>query len=106
MNEFIMILITTASEEEALKIADHLVEEKLAADGQISGPITSIFEWKGKKETTKEWQCQFKTRAALYKKVEKTIKEHHSYEVPQIVALPIIDGSRDYLDWLKMSVRV
>jgi len=67
---------------------------------QISGPITSTYRWKGKLETTEEWLCLIKTRESLYQKLEKIIKSLHSYETPEIIAIPIIKGSKEYLSWL------
>ncbi|NTW07493.1 MAG: divalent-cation tolerance protein CutA, partial [Syntrophaceae bacterium] len=68
---------------------------------QISGPITSTYRWKGKVETAEEWLCLIKTQESLYSELEKTIISLHSYETPEIIAVPIIKGSREYLSWLK-----
>jgi periplasmic divalent cation tolerance protein len=100
MESFILVTTTTESKEEAKKIARHLVGEKLAACVQISGPITSTYHWKGKLETSEEWLCLIKTRESLYPEMEKAIKSLHSYETPEIVAMPIIKGSKEYLTWL------
>lgn len=100
METFIQITTTTESKEKAQLIADHLVEEKLAACVQVLGPITSTYRWKGKIETAPEWLCLIKTRESLYTEVEKAIRKIHSYETPEIIAVPIINGSVDYLDWL------
>ena len=106
MSEFIQITTTTDNEELAMKIAGKLVEKKIAACTQVSGPITSIYEWKGKIENTREWYCVIKTRKNLYQKVEEAIKALHTYEVPEIIALPILEGNKDYLDWITQVVRV
>jgi len=106
MREFIQITTTIDSEELAMKIAGKLVEKKIAACVQVSGPITSTYEWKGKIEKAKEWYCVIKTRNNLYQEVEEAIKALHPYEVPEIIALPILEGNKDYLDWLTQVVRV
>jgi Uncharacterized protein involved in tolerance to divalent cations len=93
-------MTTTETKEEAEKIAQYLVEQKLAACVQITGPITSIYRWKGKVENAQEWLCLIKTRDDLYNKVEAAIKKLHSYETPEIIAVPIIKGSTEYLSWL------
>lgn len=100
MKTFIQISTTTETKEQAQKIAQYLVEQKLAACVQITGPIESTYRWKGKVETAKEWLCLIKTRASLFKKVESAIKKLHPYETPEIIAVPIIKGSREYLKWL------
>jgi len=100
MESFIQVLTTTETKEEAEKIAQYLVEQKLAACMQITGPIASTYRWKGKVETACEWLCLIKTREELYDKVETAIKKLHSYETPEIIAIPIIKGSSEYLSWL------
>ena len=100
MKTFIQISTTTATKEEAQKIARHLVEQKLAACVQISGPIESTYRWKGNEETAKEWLCLIKTRDTLFKKVESAIKKLHSYETPEIIATAIVKESKEYLKWL------
>ncbi|UCH96485.1 MAG: divalent-cation tolerance protein CutA [Candidatus Aminicenantes bacterium] len=106
MSEFLQITTTTDSKELAMQIAEKLVEQKLAACVQVSGPITSIYEWKGKIENAQEWYCVIKTRKNLYPQVEESIKTLHPYEVPEIIALPILQGKKDYLDWITQVVRV
>jgi periplasmic divalent cation tolerance protein len=100
MESYIQVTTTTETKEQAQTIAQHLVTEKLAACVQITGPITSIYRWKGKVENAQEWLCLIKTRDDLYNKVEAAIKSRHTYETPEIVAVPIIKGSKEYLRWL------
>jgi periplasmic divalent cation tolerance protein len=100
MNTYIQVTTTTETKEQAQKIAQYLVEQKIAACVQIIGPITSIYRWKGKVENTQEWLCLIKTQDDLYNKVEAAIKSQHSYETPEIIALPIVKGSKEYLNWL------
>ncbi|MGD2089733.1 MAG: divalent-cation tolerance protein CutA [Candidatus Aminicenantes bacterium] len=106
MSEFLQVTTTIDSKELAMQIAEQLVEKKIAACVQVSGPITSIYEWKNKIENAQEWYCVIKTRKNLYQKVEEAIKAIHPYEVPEIIALPIPEGNKDYLDWITQVVRV
>ncbi len=96
----LQIVTTTASAEEARRIATALVERRLAACVQIVGPVESVYRWQGKIETANEWQCQIKTRQSKYSAVEAAIRELHSYDVPEILALPISDASSAYRQWL------
>ncbi len=99
--QHLQVITTAGSEEEAQRIAQDLVARRLAACVQVHGPITSVYWWQGAMETAQEWQCFIKTTSAVYADVERTIHELHSYEVPEIVALPLVEGSRRYLDWLE-----
>ncbi len=101
MNDFLQIVTTTERQEDARRIADLLVEKRLAACVQIVGPVTSVYRWQGNVESAQEWQCQIKTRQALFDSVADAIREAHPYEVPEIVAVPIVAGSREYLIWLE-----
>ncbi|MHB8771082.1 MAG: divalent-cation tolerance protein CutA [Syntrophales bacterium] len=101
MEEFIQVMTATDKREEAERIARSLVERRLAACVQIVGPVTSIYRWKGAIETAGEWLCLVKSRAECYEAIEQAIRSLHSYETPEILALPVAAGSRDYLDWLR-----
>jgi periplasmic divalent cation tolerance protein len=101
VNDFVQVVTTTELQEDARRIADLLVEKCLAACVQIVGPVTSVYRWKGKVESAQEWQCLIKTRQDLLDDVSDAIREIHPYEVPEIVAVPIVAGSRDYLTWLE-----
>jgi periplasmic divalent cation tolerance protein len=72
---------------------------------QTLGPIRSRYRWRGAIEEAEEWQCLAKTEAARYDEVEAAIRELHSYEEPEIVALPIVAGSAGYLGWVSAEVR-
>lgn len=100
MKSYIQVSTTTETKEDGQKIARYLVEQKLAACVQITGPVESTYRWKSKVETAGEWLCLIKTSNHLYKKVEKAIKKLHPYETPEIIAVPVIKGSKDYLKWL------
>ncbi len=104
MSDFVQVLITVASEEEAGRVAALLVERKLAACVQVVGPIVSRYRWQGEIEEEREWQCLVKTTRAAYDAVEAAIREVHSYDEPEIVATPIVAGSRGYLAWIDENV--
>jgi periplasmic divalent cation tolerance protein len=105
MGPYIQIITTTETREDAERIAGFLVGERLAGCVQIVGPIASTYRWKGCIEKAEEWQCIIKSRQDLYQDIEKSIRSIHPYEVPEIMALPVIEGSRDYLEWLESSLR-
>ncbi len=95
-----VVFAVTGGESEAEKIARVLVDEKLAACANIIGPVRSIYRWRAKVEDAREYLIMIKTRASLYSRVERRIRELHSYEVPEVIALSIGKGSRPYLDWI------
>jgi periplasmic divalent cation tolerance protein len=101
MSQVIQIVTTTASADDARRIARGLVERRLAACVQIVGPIESIYRWEGKIETAAEFQCWIKTRSELYDRVEQAIRELHPFDVPEILAVPAVQGSAAYLEWLR-----
>ena len=98
--EPIIVLVTCGSEEEALKIANTLVEDHLGACVNLVSPIRSIYRWEGKIWDEKEWLLVIKTQKLRFKEVEEKIKSLHSYSVPEIICLPIVDGSPSYLNWI------
>ena len=97
MTDYLQIVTTTASEAEAAAIGRSLVERRLAACVQVVGPITSTYWWQGTIETGQEWQCWIKSRRDLYEQVEQAIRQLHSYEVPEILAIPVVAGAVGYL---------
>jgi periplasmic divalent cation tolerance protein len=105
MQDYIQVVTTVGSEADADRIARTLVEERLAACVQISAPIVSVYRWKGAVETSREWQCSAKTRLDLRDEVMATIQRLHSYELPEIVAIPILGGSEAYMAWLEGELR-
>ena len=100
MTECCIVFTTAGSQSEADKIADALLSGRLASCVQQNN-IQSAYHWKGKIERNDEILLLIKTRAEFYPAVEKTIKENHSYETPQIVMVPISGGLPAYLDWIK-----
>ena len=100
MSEFIVVLVTATSSDEAEKIATALLTKRLAACVNIVPGLTSMFHWKGKIEKANELLLVIKTKAELFDKLETTVKQNHSYTVPEIISMPILKGSKEYLDWL------
>ena len=98
--EYIQVITTTEKKEDAEKITGVLIEKRLAGCVQIIGPVASTYWWKNNIEKAEEWLCFIKSRRNLYKKIEDCIKEIHPYETPEIICLPILEGSKDYLKWL------
>ena len=94
------VLVTAGSEEEGARIARALVDERLAACVNIVPRIRSIYRWRGAVEDEAETLLVIKTSAASLEKLEARVRELHSYEVPEIIALPLDSGSAPYLDWL------
>src|SRR5579859_3613417 len=94
-------MTTTDSEETAAWITRVVVEQRVAACAQVIGPITSTYWWEGKIETAKEWLCLIKSRQELYPQLEAAIREAHSYDVPEILAVPVTDGNPMYLNWIR-----
>ena len=101
MPDSLMVFVTCGSEEEALKIAHALVEERVAACVNLVSPIRSIYRWEGKVWDENEWLLIIKTQIARFNDIETRVTALHSYSVPEIIALPIIKGSSSYLHWLK-----
>ena len=101
----IIVLITTSSEEEAHRIAESLVKGKKAACVNIVPRVDSLFWWEDKLDSARESLLLVKTKASLFPEIVELVKRTHSYEVPEIIALPIIAGSEDYLKWLDIACR-
>jgi len=101
----IVVFITCANPEEAQKISQALVREKLCACVNILSDIKSIFWWQGKVDSGSEVLLIVKSLKNKFTKIVKLVKSLHSYEVPEIIALPIIAGEKKYLDWLRDSVQ-
>ncbi len=99
----IVILVTAKDEAQANKIAEKLVAEKLVACANIVPGIQSIFRWKGKVDRAKEVLLVLKSHRRHFPAIVKTVQSLHSYDVPEVVALPIIEGNKDYLNWLTES---
>ena len=103
--EYIVVYITTGNIKEAEKISDKLIKDKLAACTNMIPKVKSVFSWKGKIEEADEQLLIVKTKRSLFRSLVKAVKKLHSYEVPEIIALPIIDGNEAYLNWIKGTVK-
>jgi periplasmic divalent cation tolerance protein len=99
-NVYIIVVVTAPSKQEAEKIAQHLLDKRLIACANIIGPVSSVFRWSGKTEHTEEYLMLLKSRKDLFEKLSETVKALHSYEVPEILVLPVVGGSEVYLSWL------
>lgn len=105
MTDKIVVLVTCGSAKEARRIARALVEARLAACGNIlETSVRSIYRWKGKAESAKECLLIVKTTRRRFAALEKMVKRLHSYDVPEIIALPIAAGAQAYLNWIDESV--
>lgn len=98
--DHIVVLITASSTDEAKKISDSLIKKNLAACANLINPIQSIFRWQGNICDESETLIVIKTRAALFDSLQDEVQKTHSYEVPEIIALPIINGNDNYLKWI------
>lgn len=99
-DDYCQAVTTTDSREEADRLARGAVEARVAACAQIVGPITSVFWWEGAVDTAQEWQVVFKTTTNAYPALERHLREAHSYDVPEILCLPVTAGNPAYLAWL------
>jgi len=103
--QYIAVFITTVNKKEAGKISKVLLDAQLIACANIIGNVDSRFWWKGKKEKARECLLVAKTKKPLFNKLIKTVRREHSYDVPEIIAIPIIAGHKDYLDWINGTTK-
>ncbi len=102
---YTIVLMTTATREEAENITRKLLDQKLIACANIVGPVASLFWWKEKISQEKEFLVLMKTHSDIFDKLATIIKQMHSYEVPEIIAVPIAKGEQTYLKWLDGTLR-
>jgi periplasmic divalent cation tolerance protein len=100
MTEKIIVFSNCGSEEEAIRVARALVEARLAACVNIVPKIRSIYRWKGAIEEESEWMLVIKSSRPHLSRLEAELRKAHSYEVPEVLAVPVVDGSEDYLGWM------
>jgi periplasmic divalent cation tolerance protein len=99
------VTTTLPDQAAAERVAGVLVEERLAACAQVLGPVSSIYYWKGSVERSTEWYCHLKTTAAGLPALQARIRELHPYDIPEIIALPMVDGDAEYLRWIEQTVK-
>ena len=101
----LVVMVTCANRREAGRIARALVEERLAACVNIhQGAVVSVYRWKGKVERAREVLLTIKTTAAAFSRLERRVREMHSYDTPEIIGVPVVAGSRAYLQWIEGAV--
>ena len=101
MTPAIVVLVTVGSEQEAQSIATALLEDRLAACVNVTGPVRSLYRWEGRIADEQEWQLSIKTQARLFEALATRVRALHSYAVPEIIALPVLAGTADYVDWIQ-----
>lgn len=104
MGEFWQVTTTASTREVAERIAVELVDLRLAACAQVSGPITSTYRWQGQIENAEEWMCTAKTTSEHLAGIQEVLRRLHPYEVPELIATPIVGGSDAYLKWVQEQV--
>jgi periplasmic divalent cation tolerance protein len=104
-SQYCQVVTTTDARDAAESLSRSAVEARVAACGQVSGPIISTYWWQGQVETAEEWRITFKTPLDRYAALEQHIRDHHSYDVPEILGSPVTAGNPAYLDWLTEETR-
>ena len=99
-SEYIIVFVTAPNEEEAARISHAVIGERLAACVNIIRSVRSIYRWPGRVEDEQEVLMIIKTKRTLFERLQERVKELHSYAVPEIIGLPVIEGSKQYLNWL------
>ena len=102
---YIVVFVTASGRKEAERIANALIKDRLAACVNIIENVRSLFWWKGKVDSAKEAILVIKTKRALFNRLAKKVKSLHSYDVPEIIAMPVITGDKKYLEWIDGSTR-
>jgi periplasmic divalent cation tolerance protein len=105
VTDLIQVMTTVDSREEAQNIAQALVQRRLAGCVQVIGPLTSVYRWQEEIATDEEWLCIAKSHRDLYPELEKTLRQIHPYDVPEILAMPVVAGNPDYLAWLTSELQ-
>ena len=105
MDDYVQVLVTIDSENGAHMLQRMILEHRAAACVQVIGPISSAYWWEGQIEEAQEWLCLAKTRGSEYRRLESLIRENHPYETPEIIAIPILAGNEDYLEWIRAETR-
>ena len=101
MTEYILAQTTVPDEDKGRELARLVVEARLAACAKVSASCLSLYRWEGKVIDDREWVLTIVTKQSLYPALEEKIKAYHPYKVPEIIAVPILEGSAEYLEWIK-----
>ncbi len=104
MTQAIVVQTTTSSSADAKKLAQIIVHQAQGACVQITGPITSVYKWQDAVQMEEEYLVSIKTTSQAFPTLAELIRTNHAYDVPEIIALPIVDGSREYLTWVTNQV--
>ena len=102
-DECLIVMVTAGSAEEADRIAAALVDERLAACVNVLGPARSVYRWQGEIERAEEWLLIIKTTGPVFPTLEARVKALHSYEMPEVITLPVVAGSDAYLAWVRAN---
>jgi periplasmic divalent cation tolerance protein len=102
---YVVILVTTKDKQQAEEISQLLLKERLIACANIVSPISSFFYWLGKMDKAEECLIVMKSRVDLFEQIVEYVKRLHSYEVPEVLAVPIVEGSKTYLDWMSVVLK-
>jgi periplasmic divalent cation tolerance protein len=105
MTDKIVVLSTCASEEEAETLARSVVEQRLAACVNVIPRIRSYYRWKGALESSEEWLLLIKSSRDRFSELMAALEKAHSYEIPEVLALPVVDGAANYLNWIEVNLR-
>lgn len=105
MTEYVQVVTTVDTDDMANVLVSALVSQRLAACGQVVGPINSTYWWDGQLETSQEWMCILKSSRQHLPELQEHLRRIHPYDVPEILAVPVVDGNSAYLEWLGSELR-
>ncbi|WP_436756712.1 divalent-cation tolerance protein CutA [Streptosporangium sp. V21-05] len=103
--DYIQVITTVPTSEGGATLAHSITDARLAAGVQITGPIRSVYWWRGSLEDREEWQLTIVTTSACFAELEEHIKARHDYVTPEIIAIPVVSGSSDYLSWISTETK-
>jgi periplasmic divalent cation tolerance protein len=105
MTDKIVVLSTCASAEEAERLARRVIDDRLAACVNVLSPVRSFYRWKGQIEDSAEWLLLIKTTRDKFDALRAALESAHTYEVPEVIAIPIVEGSPNYLSWIERELQ-
>lgn len=105
MTEIVLLTTTVDSKEQAARIAETVVRERLAACAQLQGPIESWYWWQGEVANSLEWYCHFKAPKPLAERLRLRVVQLHPYEVPEVIVIPVVDGHHPYFEWVATETK-